>query len=191
MTRAIQLVAACVILGLGIAFLLDASLGSDGYSTLVNGLSLSTGWPFWAMNILVGATLVVMAWTKGTRPGPGTVVQPLVVGVVVSGTLAVLPGPEGLVPRVGELAMALVLLAMGVAGYLASHTGAGPAEAVAVAWDPPIPFRWSYSLVQGGGALTGWLFGAAVGPGTFLVILLLGPAVDLLRHLIPAMERAS
>jgi uncharacterized membrane protein YczE len=31
----------------------------------------------------------------------------------------------------------------------------------------------------GGGALAGWLLGAAIGPGTVLVIFLLGPAVDL------------
>jgi uncharacterized membrane protein YczE len=43
-----------------------------------------------------------------------------------------------------------------------------------------VPFKWSYSVVQGGGALLGWLCGAAVGPGTLLVIFLLGPLVDLL-----------
>jgi uncharacterized membrane protein YczE len=191
MLRYVQLLVACVVLGAGIAFLLDASLGSDGYSTLVNGLSLATGSPFWVMNILVAAALVATAWLRGTRPGPGTIVQPLVVGIVVSGTLAALPAPVGLVPRVAELVLALGLLAFGVAGYLASHTGAGPAEAVAVAWDPPVPFRWSYSAVQGGGAFIGWLLGSAVGPGTVLVILLLGPAVDLLRRRLPHMERAD
>ncbi len=71
------------------------------------------------------------------------------------------------------------MLAVGIALYLGSHTGAGPAEAAALAWDPPVPFRWSYSVVQGGGALGGWLLGATVGVGTLAVILLLGPAVDL------------
>jgi hypothetical protein len=42
-----------------------------------------------------------------------------------------------------------------------------------------VPFKWSYSAVQGGGALVGWLLGAAIGPGTLAVVLLLGPAVDL------------
>ena len=42
-----------------------------------------------------------------------------------------------------------------------------------------MPFRWSYSAVQGGGALGGWLLGATVGPGTIVVIVLLGPLVDI------------
>jgi uncharacterized membrane protein YczE len=33
--------------------------------------------------------------------------------------------------------------------------------------------------VQGGGAVVGWLLGAAIGPGTLAVVFLLGPSVDL------------
>jgi uncharacterized membrane protein YczE len=47
-----------------------------------------------------------------------------------------------------------------------------------------VPFKWSYSVVQGGGALGGWLLGATVGVGTLAVILLLGPAVDLAARLL-------
>jgi uncharacterized membrane protein YczE len=83
---------------------------------------------------------------------------------------------------------ALPVLAVGVAGYLGSGTGAGPTEAAALAWDPPVPFRWSYSILQGGGALLGWLLGAAAGPGTILVIFLLGPAVDLLARWVPLFD---
>lgn len=187
--RFAQLVFACGVLGLGIAFLLEAALGSDGYSTLINGLSRSTDLPFWVVNAVVGAVLVAMAWLRGTKPGIGTIVQPLVVGFMVSASMAVIPTADGLPLRVAELLLALVLLAFGVAGYLASNTGAGPTEAAAIAWDPPVPFRWSYSIVQGGGALGGWLLGADLGVATILVIALLGPTVDLLRRRVPAMER--
>lgn len=185
-----QLVVACTILGAGVAFLLEAELGSDGYSSLVNGLTRTSGLPFWVLNIVVGAAFVTMAWLRGVRPGPGTVVQWFLVGFVISGVMVLVP-PVGSVPgRVASLALAFVLIAAGVAGYLASNTGAGPAEAAALAWDPPVPFRWSYSLVQGGGALVGWLLGAAIGPGTLVIILFLGPVVDLLRRHVPAIERA-
>ena len=91
----------------------------------------------------------------------------------------VLPSPEGLALRFAELAAAFVLLTLGVAGYLATRTGAGPAEAAALAFDPPLAFRWSYTVLQVGGALGGWALGAAVGPGTLITALLVGPAVDL------------
>lgn len=186
-----QLVLGCTVLGVGVAFLLEAALGSDGYSTLVNGIAIATGVPFWQLNIIVGAVFIVLAWLRGTRPGPGTVVQWFLVGFVISGVMAVVPEGQTTGMRVAMLLLAFVLIAVGVAAYLASATGAGPAEAMAIAWDPPIPFRWSYNLVQAGGALVGWLLGAAVGPGTVLVFLLLGPAVDLFRRTFPTLERAS
>jgi uncharacterized membrane protein YczE len=96
--------------------------------------------------------------------------------------MALLEEPEHLAWRFTLLALAFPVLAVGVAGYLGSGTGAGPTEAAALAWDPPLPFKWSYTIVQGGGALVGWLLGAAIGPGTLLVIMLLGPAVDLLSR---------
>jgi uncharacterized membrane protein YczE len=183
-----QLLVACVVLGVGVALLLLAALGSDGYSTLINGITLSTGLPFVLVNCAVGIILVVMAWIRGTRPGLGTIVQPVVVGVTINGLLALVAGPQSLAGRILLLAIALPVLTIGVAGYLGSGTGAGPSEAAALAWDPPVPFRWSYSVLQGGGALVGWLLGAAIGPGTIVVIFLLGPAVDLVARWLPVFD---
>jgi uncharacterized membrane protein YczE len=177
--RTLMLLAGCVVLGTGVALLLAADLGSDGYSTFVNGLSITTGVDFWVVNLLVGVVLVALAALRKVHPGIGTVVQVLLVGVTVSVVLDLLATPDDVGRRLALLGAAFPVLAMGIALYLGSHTGAGPAEAAALAWDPPVPFRWSYSLVQGGGALGGWLLGATVGVGTLAVILLLGPAVDL------------
>ncbi len=175
----VMLLCGCVVLGIGVGMFLTADLGSDGYSTLVNGIAISTGLAFWIANLLVGIALVTMAAARRVRPGLGTVVQVVLVGLTVTATLDVLSTPDPLVWRVLLLAAAFPVLAVGVAVYLGSHTGAGPAEAAALAWDPPIAFKWSYSAVQGGGALVGWLLGATIGPGTIAVIVLLGPAVDL------------
>jgi len=181
----VQLFVACGVLGVGVAMLLTAALGSDGYSTMINGISIASGLPFVVVNVVVGAALVAMAWLRGKRPGLGTIVQPVVVGWVISGLLAVVEPPSGLVARLALMLAALPVLTIGVAGYLGSGTGAGPTEAAALAWDPPVPFRWSYSILQGGGALLGWALGAAIGPGTVLVIFLLGPAVDALARRVP------
>ena len=182
--RLLVLLVGCVVLGAGVALFLTADLGSDGYSTLVNGIALRTGLAFWVANLLVGVTLVALAAVRRVFPGVGTVVQVVVVGVTVSLLVDVLDTPDGLGPRLLLLAGAFPVLAVGIAVYLGSHTGAGPAEAAALAWDPPVPFRWSYSAVQGGGAVIGWLLGATVGVGTVAVILLLGPGVDLASRLL-------
>jgi uncharacterized membrane protein YczE len=179
-----MLLIGCTVLGTGVAMLLTADLGSDGYSTFVNGLALTTDASFWIVNLVVGAVLVVLAMLRRVYPGVGTVVQVVLVGVVVDVALGLMETPDDLVWRGVLLAAAFPVLAGGIVLYLGSHTGAGPAEAAALAWDPPVAFRWSYSAVQGGGALGGWLLGATVGVGTLAVIFLLGPAVDLTARML-------
>ena len=186
--RFAQLVGSCAVLALGVLLLLRSALGSDGYSTFVTGVSRSSEWDFAVANALVGTVLVGLAWTRGTRPGVGTLVQPVLVGSTVSAGLALTEEPAAIGVRVLLLLLALPVLAVGVAGYLNTTTGAGPAEAAALAFDPPVPFRWGYNAMQGVGALVGWLGGADVGPGTVLVVVVLGPTVDALRRRLPRWE---
>ena len=186
--RTAQLLGSCVVLGIGVVLLLRSALGSDGYSTFVTGLSRSSGWDFAVANALVGLALLGLAWWRGTRPGIGTLAQTVVVGGTVSGGLALTTEPSSLGVRVLLLAVALPVVAVGVAGYLNTETGAGPAEAAALSLDPPVPFRWGYNALQGTGALVGWLWGADVGPGTVLVVVALGPAVSALRGRLPCWE---
>ncbi len=82
-----------------------------------------------------------------------------------------------------------MVVCVGVAGYLSADLGAGPAEGAALAFDPPVPFRWSYSVVQVVGAVSGWALGASLGPGTVLVVLLVGPVVDRLLALLRRRRR--
>lgn len=183
-TRLLQLVGGCVLLGAGVTLLLLAGLGSDGFSTLVYGLHLSTGLPFLAVNALVSLTFLGMAWARGVRPGVGTLVQIAVVGAVVDVGLTTLPTPDALWARALVCVLALPVLATGIATYLGTHLGAGPMEAAALAWDPPMRFAWSYNTIQLLSALTGWWLGAPLGVGTAAVVVALGPLVTLAGRLL-------
>lgn len=182
--RLLLLLLGCVVLGIGVGLLLAADLGSDGYSTLVNGLARSTDLGFFWMNLIVSAAFLLLAAVRGVIPGLGTVVQIVVVGGTVAVVLEVAGTPEAMEAQVGLMLLALPILAVGIAAYLGARLGAGPAEAAAQAWDPPLPFRWSYTALQALGALVGWLLGAAIGPGTVAVVVLLGTLVDLAAHLL-------
>jgi uncharacterized membrane protein YczE len=179
-----MVVLGCLVLGAGVAMLLTADLGSDGYSTLVNGVSKATGISFLLANTLISLLFLLVAAVRRVYPGVGTIIQVVVVGWTVSFLIDVLDTPDDLGWQAALLAAAFPVLALGIAAYLGANTGAGPAEAAALAWDPPVPFKWSYSLVQGGGALIGWLLGATIGVGTLAVIFLLGPAVDVTSRLL-------
>lgn len=178
--RVALMVGGCVIIGLGVALVLHARLGADGYATAVDGIVRTTGIAFWIVNSAIGLALIALAWTRGIRPGVGTLVAATIVGVVVSLATPHLPDVDALAPRVAIFAIGFAAMTIGVAAYLAAGLGAGPAEAAALAFDPPVPFRWTYSALHLLGATLGWTLGAAVGAGTAIVIVGVGPAVDLM-----------
>jgi uncharacterized membrane protein YczE len=176
----LQVVLATALLGVGVALLLDARLGADGYAMLIDGVSIRIGWEFVVVNTLISAVFVAAAWARGIRPGFGTIALPVIVGTVVSLLAPRLPEPDAIGWRIVEFGAAFLIECVGVAAYLAADSGAGPMEAAALAFDPPIPFRWSYSAVQIGSALVGWWCGADLGVGTVAVVVLIGPCVALL-----------
>ncbi len=182
--RGALLLLGSVVLGVGVAMLLTADLGSDGYSTMVNGVSIGLDVPFVVANAGISLIFVLLAAARGLRPGIGTLTQVVVTGFTVSGALALIDTPDSLLGQALLLVGAFPVLALGISAYLGAHLGAGPAESAALAWDPPLPFRWSYSAVQLFGAVVGWLLGATLGPGTLAVVVLLGPAVDLTSRLL-------
>ena len=116
-----------------------AAYGSDGYSTLVNGIRLAAGIPFFVANLAVSLVFIALAALttaasghRNRRPGGRRRRDRL-------GLLAVLDEPSGHGPRLLLLAVSIPVLALGIAAYLGSQTGAGPAEGAALAWDPPVP----------------------------------------------------
>lgn len=182
--RTTLLVVGCVVLGLGVSLLLVADLGSDGFSTLVNGLAITSGMPFFLANLIVSVGFLLLAAVRRVIPGIGTLVQILLVGTTVSVVIELFATPDGLPTRIGLVLLAMPVLAVGISAYLGANLGAGPIEAAGLAWDPPIPFRWSYSAVQLLGAFTGWLLGGTIGLTTIIVIALLGPLVDLTSRIL-------
>jgi uncharacterized membrane protein YczE len=184
----VQVVLATALLGVGVALLLDARLGADGYAMLIDGVSIRTGWEFVVVNTLISAVFVAAAWARGIRPGFGTIALPVVVGAMVSLLAPRLPEPEAVGWRIAEFVAAFFVVCVGVAAYLAADSGAGPTEAAALAFDPPVPFRWSYSAVQTASGLVGWWCGADLGLGTVVVVVLIGPCV---ARLVPILRPGS
>jgi hypothetical protein len=181
--QAVQLVVSCAILGLGVGLVLVAGLGSDGYSTLINGTARTTGIPYAPVNWTIGFAVVVLARVRGVRPGLGTITHPVVVGLSVNAVLDLVPTPGPLAARSALLAIGAVVLAAGVAGYLEAGLGAGPFEAVTLALHP-VPFRVAFGILQAAGAIAGWLLGASIGIGTLVVVLGVGPLAMGLRRLL-------
>jgi uncharacterized membrane protein YczE len=171
-----RLLAGIVLLGLGIAPILDAELGVAPWDVLHQGLAEVTGLSFGLVVVLVGL-VVLLTWIPlKQRAGIGTIINTLTVGFIVNGVLDVLPEVHNLVVRWVMLLGGIVITSIGMALYIGAGLGPGPRDglmtAVAGRGHPLWLVRTVIELVA---LAIGFALGGDVGIGTVLFALGIGP----------------
>jgi uncharacterized membrane protein YczE len=185
-----RLVPGLVLCGLGIAFMVAADLGLPPWSVLDQGISRRTGIPIGTVSILVGAAVLLTWLPLRERPGLGTVLNILLIGLTIDAALLVLDTPGSAGARVAYLAIGVGLWGPGSGLYIGARLGPGPRDGLMTG----LAGRGvgSIRLVRTGIELTalaaGWLLGGSVGVGTLAFALTIGANVQffLPRLTVPA-----
>lgn len=164
--------------GLGIAVMVAAELGLGPWDVLHQGLSNLTGFPIGMMSIVVGAGVLLLWVPLRERPGIGTVLNVLVIGVVIDLALLVLPTPDALTARIPMMLAGPLLFAVGSGFYLGAGLGSGPRDGVMTG----LARRgWPVGIARAAIEFTvlglGWALGGSVGAGTLVFAIAIGPLV--------------
>ena len=166
-------------LGLGIALTVRADLGLGPWDVLHQGIAEHTGVGIGVAGILAGVVVLLIALPLGAQVGVATLINVVLVGLVVDGTLAVLPEVEVTPLRWAMLAVGVLCGGLGTALYLVPRLGAGPRDGLMTALAARGP---SIRLVRTGIELAalalGLLLGGSVGAGTVAWALGVGPVVQ-------------
>lgn len=166
--------------GVGLALMVEASLGLGPWEVLHQGISRRTGIGIGVCGILVGF-VVLLAWIPiRQRPGIGTICNVVLIGLVIDATIAVLPTPDGLALRAATFAGGLAVMAVGSGLYIGAGLGAGPRDGLMTGLAARGHTIRSVRTVLEVSALgLGWLLGGQVGVGTVVFALTIGPLVQL------------
>ena len=177
--------AGLVVAAVGISLTIRAGLGVASWEVLHIALAERLGAGIGTASILVGACLVVLVAVLGVRPGIGTVLNVLVIGLALNVLLATpllsTLSTHGFAERLVVLLAGIPVFAVGCAMYVGAHLGPGPRDGLMLALHLRLRIGVGTARVvsEGTGLGLGWLLGGPAGIGTVLFVVLAGPAVSL------------
>jgi uncharacterized membrane protein YczE len=179
--RLVRLYLGLVGFGVSLALMVRARLGLSPWDVLHQGiarhLGVQLGW------VTIGVScLVLLGWIPlRQRPGPGTVSNALIVGLVVNGALDVLPAPGALVWRAVWLAAGIVLNGLATACYIGAGLGPGARDGLMTGIAARgHSLRAVRTLIELPVLAIGFALGGTVGAGTVAYALSIGPLTHLL-----------
>ncbi len=162
-------------IGAAVALLVQADLGLPPYDVLSSGLQSLLGISLGQAGWLVAAVLFAVAALFGRRPSPWGVAYILANGVAVDTMAHLLNSPDGIAGRLAFVAVAVVVMALGVNLVLYSGTTGGPFELLMAAGeDRGIPRLRVRYVLDVGVLLIGLALGGSFGPGTLLYAAMMG-----------------
>ncbi len=176
----VRLLAGLWLFGVGEACLVLATLGNSPWTVLAEGVAEQTDSNLGAVTIALSFVVLLLWIPLRQRPGLGTVLNAVVVGLAIAATLALVDGPGQLPLRLALILVGIALVGAGSGLYLTSHLGPGPRDGLMTG----LHMRTGRSLrlirtaievtaTAGGAAL-----GGTVGLGTLAFAILIGPAVQ-------------
>ena len=179
-----QLVLGLALYGASLAMMLRGALGLAPWDVLHSGFIRHVPMTIGQAVVLL-SFLVLLLWIPlREKPGIGTVANALIVGLAADATLAVLAEPDSLALRIALMLGGIVLNGLATALYIGSQFGRGPRDGLMTGLARRT--GWSLRLVRTGLEVTvvviGLMLGGALGVGTVLYALAIGP---LAQHMLP------
>lgn len=191
--RLTQLYAGLVLFGASVALQLRAGLGLNSWDVFHQGVAEHTGLSIGTVVVLASAAVLLLWVPLRVRPGLGTVSNVLLVGLSMDATLALTPTPQPLLVRVPLFLVAVVLNGAATGLYIAARFGPGPRDGLMTGLCRVTgrSTRLVRTVLEVTVLVTGFVLGGAVGIGTVVHALTIGPLIQFFQRLFAPREPAG
>ncbi len=174
--------------GVGIGLSLYANLGVDPASVMETGLARVAGITYGTSAALINVLiLAIVFFIDRSYINISSLLAIFFIGYVADGMTWVLdrlcPPELSVIVRVVFLLAGNALIGLGVAVYTAPRLGVGAIDLVSqiISDKGKLAYRWVRVATDLSFLAIGWLLGGAVGAGTVVSALIVGPIVQFLR----------
>ncbi len=180
--RLAQLYAGLVLYGVSLALMVRGDLGLAPWDVLHSGfirhVPITLG-----QAVILFSFVVLLLWIPLREvPGLGTVSNAIVVGLAADATLALLDPPDGAGWRTGLLVAGVLLNGLATAQYIGAQFGRGPRDGLmtGLARTTGRSLRLVRTALEVTVVVIGLLLGGALGVGTVVYALAIGPLTQLM-----------
>lgn len=175
--RLVQLYVGLALYGVSLAMMVRGDVGLAPWDVLHSGLTRHLPITFGQAVVLMSFVVLLLWIPLREMPGLGTISNAFVVGFAADATLALLGTPDSLVLRVALMLGGIAVCGLASAMYIGAQFGRGPRDGLMTGLSRRTGL--SLRLVRTGLEVTvvviGLLLGGAIGLGTVLYALAIGP----------------
>lgn len=179
--RLARCVAGLACFGTGIAFFVRSDLGVPPWDVFHTGISQITDRSLGTVLIIVSFFVLLLWIPFRLRPGLGTLLNAVEIGLVEGIAQELIPTTSSIVVRVFFMITGLVIIALGSGLYIGAELGSGPRDGLMIGLHQSfgISVRLARTTVEVIVMLTGIILGGHIGLGTFVFALGIGPMVQI------------
>jgi uncharacterized membrane protein YczE len=182
--RLARLLLGLAVFGAGEGLLVASDLGVSPWTVLAEGVSLQSPTSVGVATVLI-SVMLLLAWVPlRQRPGLGTLLNAVLIGVVMDATLLLMPAPIPIGVRAALVPTGIVMVGIGSGLYLTSLLGPGPRDGLMTGLHrrTGASLRLVRGVIEVTAVALGFVLGGTVGIGTVAFALLIGPLVQLFVH---------
>lgn len=180
LARLIRLNLGLFLYGFTMAMLVESTLGLDPWDVFHEGVAKQVPLTFGQVVIATGAVVLLLWIPLRQKPGIGTVLNVLVIGLAADFGLAVITQPDEMWLRIGLLIGGVVGNAFAGALYIGAGLGSGPRDGLwlALVRRTGRSVRFWRTTIEVTVLVLGFALGGTVGVGTVLYAIAIGPLVQ-------------
>ena len=158
---------------------MDARIGAPPWDVFHQGVADRVDREVGTVIIATGAVLMLLWIPLRQKPGIGTILNAIEIGLVANVALAILPRPDSVLVQVPMMLGGVVVTAIGSGLYIGSGLGPGPRDGIMTGLAARgVPLRIARTGIEITVLVVGWFLGGQVGVGTVAFAVLIGPLVQ-------------
>ncbi len=174
--RLAKLLVGLVIYGIGVGLTVQAGIGLAPWDVLAQGIAKQTALSFGWATVTVSIMVLLLWIPLKVKPGLGSILNALMIGLVADATMHVVTAPEDYLLRLGLFIFGMAVISFATGMYISCGMGKGPRDGlnVGIAQKFKRPFWQARTFVEVSVVTAGFLLGGQVREGTLIFALLIG-----------------